>query len=130
LFVVLESIVGKIRGRGYKATPQRLAVLRALAAGRHQSLGEIRTRCPEVGLVTIYRTLDLFSEIGAVRRLDLGDGPRFELAEDHHHHLICESCGAVSEFERCPLDLRSLRGMDFEITAHSLEIYGRCTGCR
>ncbi|HEV3476676.1 MAG TPA: Fur family transcriptional regulator [Rubrobacteraceae bacterium] len=126
----LESIVGKMRGCGYKATPQRLAVLRALAAGRHQSLGEIRTRCPEVGLVTIYRTLDLFSEIGAVRRLDLGDGPRYELAEDHHHHLICESCGAVSEFERCPLDLGCIGGMEFEITAHTLEIYGRCAGCR
>jgi Fur family ferric uptake transcriptional regulator len=85
----LGPIVGKIRGRGYKATPQRLAVLRALAAEQHQSLEEIRLRCPEVGLVTIYRTLDLLSGLGVVRRLDLGDGPRFELAEDHHHHLIC-----------------------------------------
>lgn len=126
----LGGVVGKIRGRGYKATPQRLAVLRALAAEQHQSLGEIRARCPEVGLVTIYRTLDLLSEIAAVRRLDLGDGPRYELAEDHHHHLICESCGDVSEFERCPLDLRRLRGMDFEINSHSLEIYGRCAECR
>src|ERR687896_603499 len=115
-----------MRGCGYKATPQRLAVLRALDAGRHQSLGEIRTRCPEVGLVTIYRTLDLFSEIGAVRRLDLGDGPRYELAEDHHHHLICESCGDVTEFESCPLDLGSLRGMGFEVSSHTLEVYGRC----
>jgi Fur family transcriptional regulator, ferric uptake regulator len=105
-------------------------VLEALAAEQHQSLGEIRARCPEVGLVTIYRTLDLLAEIGAVRRLDLGDGPRYELAEDHHHHLVCESCGAVSEFERCPLDLRGLGGIDFEITAHTLEIYGRCAGCK
>jgi Fur family ferric uptake transcriptional regulator len=126
----LGAVVGRIRGLGYKATPQRLAVLRALAAVQHQSLGEIRARCPEVGLVTIYRTLDLLSEIGVVRRLDLGDGPRYELAEDHHHHLICESCGDVSEFERCPLDLRRLRGIDFEITAHTLEIYGRCARCR
>ena len=126
----LEAVVGKIRGRGYKATPQRLAVLAALGAEQHQRLEEIRTRCPEVGLVTIYRTLDLLSEIGAVRRLDLGDGPRYELAEDHHHHLICESCGDVSEFERCPLDLGSLRGMDFEVSSHTLEIYGRCAACR
>jgi Fur family ferric uptake transcriptional regulator len=126
----LGAAVGKIRGRGYKVTPQRLAVLGALAAEQHQSLGEIRARCPEVGLVTIYRTLDLLSEIGAVRRLDLGDGPRYELAEDHHHHLICESCGGVSEFERCPLDLRRLRGVDFEISSHTLEIYGRCADCR
>jgi Fur family ferric uptake transcriptional regulator len=128
--VRLGAVVGRIRGRGYKATPQRLAVLGALAAARHQSLGEIRARCPDVGLVTVYRTLDLLSEIGSVRRLDLGDGPRYELAEDHHHHLICESCGGVSEFERCPLDLRRLKGVDFEVNSHTLEIYGRCADCR
>jgi Fur family transcriptional regulator, ferric uptake regulator len=104
--------------------------LGALAAEQHQNLGEIRARCPEVGLVTIYRALALFSEIGVVRRLELGDGPRYELAEDHHHHLICESCGGVSEFEGCPLDLRRLKDMDFEIGSHTLEIYGRCAGCR
>jgi Fur family transcriptional regulator, ferric uptake regulator len=125
----LGAVVGRIRGLGYKATPQRLAVLRALAAEQHQNLGEIRARCPEVGLVTIYRTLDLLSEIGVVRRLELGDGPRYELAEDHHHHLICESCGAVSEFERCPLDLRRLRGVDFDVSSHTLEIFGRCAKC-
>ncbi len=126
----IEAVIGKIRGRGYKATPQRLAVLAALEAEQHQRLEEIRARCPEVGLVTIYRTLDLLAEIGALRRLDLGDGPRYELAEDHHHHLICESCGDVTEFERCPLDLGSLRGMDFEVSSHTLEIYGRCGACR
>ena len=126
----LEAVVGKIRGRGYKATPQRLAVLGALAAEQHQSLEEIRGRCPGVGLVTVYRTLDLLSEIGAVRRLELGDGPRYELAEDHHHHMVCESCGDVSEFEECPLDLRLLQNAGFEVNAHSVEIYGRCAGCR
>ena len=126
----MEAVVGKIRGRRYKATPQRLAVLGALAAEQHQTLEEIRARCPEVGLVTVYRTLDLLSEIGAVRRLDLGDGPRYELAENHHHHLVCESCGAVSEFEECPLDLRRLQHVDFEVASHSLEIYGRCVVCR
>ena len=119
-----------MRGRGYKATPQRLAVLAALEAEQHQRFEEIRARCPGVGLVTIYRTLDLLAEIGALRRLDLGDGPRYELAEDHHHHLICESCGDVTEFERCPLDLGSLRGLDFEVSSHTLEIYGRCGACR
>ena len=125
-----ETTVGKLRGRGFKVTPQRLAILRALAAEQHQSHEEIRARCPEVGLVTIYRTLDLFSEIGALRRLDLGDGRRFELAEDHHHHLICESCGDVSEFDECPLDLRLLQDKGFEVNSHSLEIYGRCEVCR
>ena len=83
-------------------------------------------------MVTVYRTLHLLSELGLVRRLDLGDGPRYELAEDHHHHLICEACGSVAEFDQCPLDLGRLPevGGNFEVHAHSLEVYGRCSSCR
>jgi Fur family ferric uptake transcriptional regulator len=124
--------VGKIRGLGYRATPQRLAVIEALASGRHQSVDEIQARCPGVGIVTIYRTLDLLCGSGLARRLDLGDGkPRYELAEDHHHHLICQSCGAISEFEDCPLEERLPReASDFEVSFHRLEVYGLCGGCR
>ena len=127
-----ETAVGRIRGGGYKATPQRLAILEAIAAGQHQRMEEIRARCPKVGLVTVYRTLDLLSELGVVRRLDLGDGPRYELAEDHHHHMICEGCGSVAEFEQCPLDPGRLPHVwrDFEIRAHSLEVYGTCADCK
>lgn len=124
--------IGKMRGGGYKVTPQRVAVLRALAEEQHQSLEEVRARCSEVGLVTVYRTLGLFGELGIVRRLDLGDGARYELAEDHHHHMICESCGDISEFVECPLDPERLPdgGFGFEVRAHSIEVYGRCAGCR
>jgi Fur family ferric uptake transcriptional regulator len=127
-----EAAVGRLRGCGYKATPQRLAVLAAISAGQHQRLEEIRARCPEVGMVTVYRAIDLFTGLGIVRRLDLGQGSRYELAEDHHHHLVCEDCGSVKEFERCPVDLQSLSrvGRDFEVRAHSLELYGRCSDCR
>jgi len=109
-----------------------VTVLEAIRAEQHQSLEEIRSRCPGVGMVTVYRTLDLLSGLGLVRRLDLGDGPRYELAEDHHHHLICEDCGSVAEFERCPLDPGLLPevGGGFEVRAHSLEVYGRCSSCR
>ena len=128
---MLTGAIGKMRGGGYKATPQRIAVLRALAEEQHQSLEEIRARCPEVGLVTVYRTLDLLGELEIVRRLDLGDGARYELAQDHHHHAICESCGDISEFEECPIDLGRLPfGGGFEVRSHSVEIYGRCAACR
>ena len=129
----LERAVGKLRGGGHKVTPQRLAVLGAIIAEQHQRLEGIMARCPEVGMVTVYRTLDLFAELGLVRRLDLGDGARYELADDHHHHLICEECGTVAEFEQCPLDLLRLPpelGSGFEVRAHSVEVYGRCSECR
>jgi Fur family ferric uptake transcriptional regulator len=86
-------------GRGYKATPQRVAVLRALVEEQHQSLEEVRVWCPEVGLVAVYRALDLFRRFGIVRRLELGDGVRYALAQYHYHHRICESCSDISEFE-------------------------------
>lgn len=126
----VEQAIGKLRGRGYKATPQRVTVLEALASEQHQSFEQIRDRCPQVGMVTVYRTMDLLAGLGIVQRMDLGDGPRYELAEDHHHHLICESCGDISEFERCPLDPGRLPGGAFEIRSHSVEVYGRCGLCR
>jgi Fur family ferric uptake transcriptional regulator len=126
----IEAAVGKMRGRGYKATPQRMAVLRALAAEQHQSMESIRSRCPRVGMVTVYRTLDLLNGLGIVRRLHLGDGARYELAEDHHHHTICDSCGDISEFDECPLDPQRLPDSGFEPRSHSVEVYGRCATCR
>lgn len=121
-----------MRGGGYKATPQRVAILEALAAEQHQSMGELRRRCPGVGIVTVYRTLDLLDSLGIVRRLDLGDGTRYELAEDHHHHMVCESCGDVSEFDECPLDPFRLpsTASGFEVRSHSVEVYGRCAACK
>jgi Fe2+ or Zn2+ uptake regulation protein len=129
--VDLETAIDQMRASGYKATPQRLAVLEALAAAQHQSLEGIRARCSGVGMVTVYRTLGLLSGLGLVRRLDLGSGPRYELAEDHHHHLVCEGCGKITEFEHCPLDLKGLSGASggFRIHAHSLEVYGTCSEC-
>jgi Fur family ferric uptake transcriptional regulator len=97
-----EAAVGKMRSRGYKPPPQRLAILRVLTTEQQQSTGELRRRCSQVEMVTVYRTLELLSKLGIVRRMDLGDGPLYELAEDHH--LICQSCGDISEFEECPLD--------------------------
>ena len=81
--------------------------------------------------MTVYRTLYLLNELGIVRRLDLGDGSRYELAEDHHHHIICESCGDISDFEECPLDPERLplKSADFEVRSHSLEVYGLCAVC-
>lgn len=126
----VEQAIGKIRGRGYKATPQRVAVLEALAAEQHQSFDEVRRRCPQVGMVTVYRTMDLLTGLSLVQRMDLGDGPRYELAEGHHHHLICESCGTISEFEECPLDPGRMPNGSFEVRSHSVEVYGCCAACK
>lgn len=97
----------------------------------------VKKECPEIGLATVYRTVQLLEELGIISKLDLNDGCyRYELiheSENHqHHHLICSNCGKVIEVEG---DL--LEGLeheieikyDFKIKNHSVKFYGLCKEC-
>ena len=90
----------KLKEAGYKLTPQRLAILTAIEEnkGKHLNTEEIydlvKQRNPEMGLATVYRTLQLLEELEVVSSLNLEDGCiRYELYNDeghhNHHHLIC-----------------------------------------
>ena len=143
LTVSLNDVRRKFREKQYKLTPQRLTVLQAFIDNpdRHLSAEEahqlVKTRAPEIGLATIYRTLELFSELDFLQKIDFGDGrSRYEMAESdvphHHHHLICLSCGRVREVEDDLLEtLESFisRNADFQITDHQLKFYGHCKDC-
>ena len=126
--------------RGHKSTAPRRAVLDVIAE-MHESLSpaEIceRARCryPHLGLVTVYRTLDILVEVGVVRRMHRDDGCHsYALAQAAHgHHLICSSCNQVVEFAECDLDglLKSVaRKTGFRVEGHWLEVFGLCPNCR
>src|SRR5438105_15269131 len=91
-----------LRSRGLRVTQQRLSIWDALAAshGSHLSAEElterVRTEDPSVHLATVYRTLDLLVEQSLATRTNLGaDRAYYEtLAEQLHHHVVCERCGA------------------------------------
>lgn len=137
----LEEIMARLQKNDYKLTPQRQLVVQALlrSSGEHLSAEEVynivKKESPEIGLATVYRTLDLLSDLGILRKMDFGDGrARFEFADDthQHHHLICLSCGTVAEFGEDLLD--SLedeveRRTGFQITDHQLKFYGYCRAC-
>jgi Fur family ferric uptake transcriptional regulator len=121
-----------LNARGYKLTAPRRAVLDVIA-GMHESLSpaEIheRARCryPYLGLVTVYRTLDILVETGVVRRMHRDDGCHgYALAQAAHgHHLICSSCNQVVEFAECDLDglLKSVaRRTGFRVEGHWLSV--------
>lgn len=126
--------------RGYRMTEARRAVLEALiAAGGHVSADELAELARQagygVGRMTVYRTLDLLTELGLVRPVYQGTGAaHFILLEDgHHHHLVCTRCHAVVEVDSCLLvDIeRHLESdTDFEVRGHVLEILGICQDCR
>ena len=127
--------------RGLKTTRQRDIILEAfLASDRHMSIEELylhlRAVYPKIGYVTVYRTLKLFAESGIAREFQFGDGQtRYEhVAEgEHHDHLVCVRCGAISEFsndaiEAIQEEIAAARG--FTIRYHKMELYGLCAKCQ
>ncbi len=140
----LVELRRRFREKHYKVTPQRQKILQVFADNQDQHLSaedaytKLRVTSPDIGLATVYRTLEMLDELGFLHRIEFGDGKsRYELAtgdSSHaHHHLICLSCGIVKEFGDDLLEtLESFvsRTADFQITDHQVKFYGYCRDCR
>ena len=105
------DIRAAVRKHGYKLTSQRRAVIKAIA-GTHEHMTpselyeRVRRDNPGIGLVTVYRTMDILAEIGLICELHSGNNCRSYLLRrpaEHHHHLICSECGQVIDFTDCDL---------------------------
>lgn len=134
----------KLRERQYKLTPQRQIILQIFLDNQDKHLSAedvhniVRKQSNDIGLATVYRTLELLSELEVLQKMDFGDGrSRYEINETstphHHHHLICLSCGKVIEFEDDLLEtLESTiaKNSNFTIIDHQVKFYGYCQECR
>ncbi len=141
---LIETLKEKLKNKGYKLTPQRRAVLDTLIEnqGEHLNTEEIynlvKEKCPEIGLATVYRTLQLLDEMSVILRLNLDDGCiRYELntnEDDHqHHHLICEICNDIIEVELDLLDHLEYeieKKHNFIIKDHKVKFFGICSKCQ
>jgi len=135
-----NSIVQVLSHAGYRITRPRRAVIRALLEDDgYASPSEVRERAksyyPTIGLVTVYRTLDLLSELGFVRRIHAEDGCRSYATANHghNHHLICRRCGAAVEFQGCDLSPfleRISQQTGYTVEDHLLELVGVCSNCQ
>ncbi len=84
--------------------------------------------------VTIYRMLEAFVEKNIIERLDFHEGKfRYELIKGEHHHLICESCGTITDISDCPIEnieQSILKNQKFLVKRHALEFFGYCRQCQ
>ena len=99
-------------------------------------LDQAQRACPHIGLVTIYRALTLYCDLGLARRVYYADGGYgYALASPGHHHvLICRRCGQAVEFAGC-VEMDALithleTRTGFTIDEHLLQLYGLCEACR
>ena len=127
-----------LRARGYRLTPQREFVLRAVEHLGHATpdeiLVEVRKESSAVNVSTVYRTLELLEELGLVRHAHLSDrAPTYHsTATPEHVHLVCRSCGSVSEAEADAVSLftgalRERQG--FRTDVGHLTVFGTCRNC-
>lgn len=141
-----EKVKDLLREKGLKVTSQRLMVLNILSAhgDEHLTVEEIydlaKEESPEIGLATIYRTVQVLLELHVIEKVTFDDGfARYELNGEEtgsghcHHHAICTQCGKVYSLEMDLLDTlekQVFESLGFEVTDHEVKLYGLCSACR
>ncbi len=134
----LEFVLDKIRARGGRVTAPRVAILEALLDGPHHATVEelaqrVRMTAPDIHEATFYRTLAALEDLGVVYHLHADHGPSvWHLAVEEHEHLVCRSCGAITEvaaedFDALRVTIASRYG--FELNTHHFLNQGLCRHC-
>lgn len=139
----MTDLMQLLRHAGYKLTKPRQLVSEILDSHEHHLSAneiweEVSQKDPRIGRMSVYRTLDLFTQLGYIRpatrnATDTRNGIVYvRMYNGHHHHIICQTCGKVIEFEDCGLDklVQTLeKKYNCRIGGHLLEFFGLCSRC-
>jgi Fe2+ or Zn2+ uptake regulation protein len=137
--MVSSEVADLLRKSGHKATPQRMAIINIVMESKEllspSALFEkVRRVDPEVGEVTVYRTLNILFELGLVCMVHTGENTHSYISRPpvHHGQLICSGCGKVVDFMNCnltELEQNLISETGFDIKEHRLDFYGICRQC-
>lgn len=133
-----RQLADALRAHGHRVTTQRLLLHRHLAEREQHATAEqthraVADRLPNVSVQTIYATLELFEQLGIVRRVASPTGATlFDSRVAPHHHRVCRSCGAVADVDAdvdCAPALAAARAAGFAPDAASVTVLGVCERC-
>jgi Fur family ferric uptake transcriptional regulator len=141
----MDYINKKLRDVGLKLTPQREAVIKVLVENEDDHLSaeeiyfRIKQKTPRIGLATVYRTLELLTELHIVDRISFSEDGlvlydiRREGVNHFHSHLVCTNCGTVEEIQE-DLLLEVEKSVEdkfrFLVSDHHLTFQGLCENCQ
>jgi Fur family peroxide stress response transcriptional regulator len=134
-----QSVTTMLRDKGFKVTPQRLAIYSVLAATKaHPSaemiFTELQPSYPTMSLATVYKTIEILKEIGLVQVLNAGeDSFRYDANTDNHPHVRCMACGRVDDVHGIDVsafisDVSAKTA--YQVTGQQFYFYGVCPGCQ
>jgi Fe2+ or Zn2+ uptake regulation protein len=138
-----DAIAALLRRANQRFTPNREALLEVLASapGKALTIPDIVAAQPKLAVSSVYRNLAVLDQVGVVHRVvTRGEFAYYELVEDlteHHHHLVCSSCGSVVDVPASPTIERSVRDAarqiarrtGFKTDHHRLDLFGLCSSC-
>jgi len=93
----------------------------------------VREEHPQIGHTTVYRTMKLLCEAGLAHEHNFDGTTRYEIAHEHHDHLVCTRCGKIIEFECAMIETAQeeiAARYDFRVLRHRHELYGHCGKCQ
>lgn len=134
----LAELEARCQVLGLPLTIQRRAILEALASLHgHPTADEVLASLPShlegVSRATVYRTLEAFvSNAIVVRVCHPGSAVRYDVRVDQHHHLVCDACGKITDFDEPALDalpLPSVTRLGFRVQGFSVHVRGLCRSC-
>ena len=133
-----DQLISALRAHGHRITAPRLVVYRHLRRheGHHAAERVHRDLVadnPSLSPATVYSTLDLLADLGLVRRMSTMRGVAlYDTRTDEHHHLVCRSCGAITDLE-APVATGAVReaaaGRGFRVEHTTLQLTGLCETC-
>lgn len=129
-----------LRSAGHRSSAPRTAIVETLAGHgclltAREIADRLRDEGRDIGVATVYRSLELLEGLGLLHRVEREGVSRYEPAHpsgEHHHHLICERCGKVSAFEDAGLERsvqRMARRLTFRVEGHDVALRGTCSAC-
>jgi Fur family peroxide stress response transcriptional regulator len=132
------SVIDALRSKGYKATPQRIAICRIVLNSRthpsaQQVYDEVKKIHPTVSLATVYKTLDVLRDLHLVQELNFPEGQaRFDSNMKPHINLICLKCGTMTDLDDKTIEeitRKVTASTKFQPTGQRMDVCGICQKC-
>ena len=137
--VRLQEMITKLKDLNFRLTPQRLAVLKILAASKNhpsveRTYEKVRKTFPTTSLATIYKTIALLKEVNEVLEIRFSESSRFDGNKPYPHpHIICLKCKKIQDPDLDDIEKlteQATQRTGFYITDHRLDFFGICPDCQ